>query len=126
MPFGNREAYRIFSGQYCHNFKKISAPWKPEIESFRHFSKLKISYFNGKIPPISLKLNFTPSTLGCYGLIRILFLLQLTVCPISSETDILLDIFHLSLSEITVRINILKSCFLVPLKAHLYSSPDSH
>jgi len=24
----------------------------------------------GKIPPIPLKLNFTPNTLGCYGLIE--------------------------------------------------------
>ena len=31
----------------------------------------KISYFKGKILPISLKLNFTPTTLGCYGLIFI-------------------------------------------------------
>jgi len=48
--------------------KKISPPWKPEIQSFRQFPKLKIAYFNGKIVSISLKLNFSPNTLGCYGL----------------------------------------------------------
>ena len=30
--------------------------------------KLKIAYFSEKIFPISLKLNFTPNTLGCKGL----------------------------------------------------------
>ena len=29
---------------------------------------LKISYLEEKIVQISLKLNFTPKTLGCYGL----------------------------------------------------------
>jgi len=33
------------------------------------FSKLEIAYFDGKILSISLKLNFAPNTLGCYGLI---------------------------------------------------------
>jgi len=47
--------------------KKKSPPCEPE---FRHFPKLKIAYFNGKILSISLKLNFTPCTLGCYGLRR--------------------------------------------------------
>jgi len=32
------------------------------------FPKLKIAYFNGKILPISLKLNSTRNTLSCYGL----------------------------------------------------------
>jgi len=31
-------------------FKKISPLWKPEISLFRRFSKLKMTYFNGKIP----------------------------------------------------------------------------
>jgi len=44
---------------------KISPLWKPDIQSFRHFPKLKIAYFNGKkILLISLKLNFTPNTFG--------------------------------------------------------------
>jgi len=29
---------------------------------------LKIAYFNRKNPSIYLELNFTPNTLGCYGL----------------------------------------------------------
>jgi len=46
--------------------QKISPPCKPEIQLFRHFPKLKISYFNGKILSVSLKLNFTPITLGLF------------------------------------------------------------
>jgi len=49
-------------------FKKISPLWKPDIPLFRHFSKLKISYLIWKIHSISFKLNFTPNTLGRYGL----------------------------------------------------------
>jgi len=49
-------------------FKKSSPLWKPEIELFRHFPKLKIAYLMEKILSISLKLNCTPNTLGCYGL----------------------------------------------------------
>jgi len=51
-------------------FKNIISPWKPEILLFRHFTKLKIAYISlDKILWISLKLNFTPNTLGYYGLI---------------------------------------------------------
>jgi len=48
MPFGNRKKIflRIFS---VHNSKNIT-PWKPEIQLFRHFPKLKIAYFNGNNP----------------------------------------------------------------------------
>jgi len=49
--------------------KNISPPWKFEIRLFRHFSKLEIAYFIGKILSISRELNFTPNTLGSYGLI---------------------------------------------------------
>jgi len=33
-----------------------------------HFPKLKITYYNGFFFSISLKLNFTSNTLGCFGL----------------------------------------------------------
>jgi len=66
MPFGNREIY--FRGSFKFSIvtiQRISPIWKLEIQSFRHFAKLKISYFNEKkILPISLKINFTPNTLG--------------------------------------------------------------
>jgi len=33
------------------------------------FQRLKLRILVGEIPPICLELNFTPNTLGCYGLI---------------------------------------------------------
>jgi len=70
MPFGNRKKYfRGFFQFSIVTILKISPLWKPEIQLFRHFLKLKIAYFNGKILSTSLKLNFTPNTFGCYGLI---------------------------------------------------------
>ena len=70
MPFGNISKY--FRGSFSSvlsQFKKISPLWKSKIKSFRNISTLKISFFlTEKILPISLKLNFTPNTLGCYGL----------------------------------------------------------
>jgi len=51
MPFGNRQKY--FRGAFKFSIvtiQRISPPWKPEIELFRHFPKLKIAYFNGKNP----------------------------------------------------------------------------
>jgi len=65
MPFGNRKKYFRKSFQFSIVIKKISPLRKPEISILRHFPKLKIAYFNGKILSISLKLNFTQNTLGC-------------------------------------------------------------
>jgi len=50
-------------------FKKISPLWQPGIEKFRHFSKLKISYFNGKNLSNFSQAKFQPKYLGCYELI---------------------------------------------------------
>jgi len=70
MPFGNRKKYLKGSFQYSIvTIQKISPPRKSKVSLFRHFRKLKIAYFNGKkILSIYLKPNFTPYTLGCYGL----------------------------------------------------------
>jgi len=38
------------------------------LNESRHFQKLNVAYFNGITLSISLKLNFTPNILGCYGL----------------------------------------------------------
>jgi len=66
-PSGNRKTYFRGSFQFSIvTISKISPLWKPELYLFSNFSKLAIAYFNGKkILLISLKLNFTPSTLGC-------------------------------------------------------------
>jgi len=63
MPFGKRKKNRGPFLLSIVKIKKISSPWKPEIQLFRHFPKLKIAYINGKkILPISPKLGFTPKT----------------------------------------------------------------
>jgi len=49
LPFGNRKKY--FRGSLhliTVTVKKIAHPWTPEIKLFKHFTKLKIAYFNGK------------------------------------------------------------------------------
>jgi len=73
MPFGNRKTYFRESFQFSIvtiKKKKISPLCKPEILLFKHFPKLKIAYFNGEKSFISLELNFTSISLGCYGLSR--------------------------------------------------------
>jgi len=50
MLFGNREKIEELLKSVLSQFKKISPLWKPEIKKFRHFSKLKISFFNETNP----------------------------------------------------------------------------
>jgi len=68
MPFGNGKKYLRGSFQFSIvTIQKISPIWKPEIQLFRHFSKIKIEYFSGKKNlVISLHLNFTSNIWGCY------------------------------------------------------------
>jgi len=49
-------------------FKKYPLSKKLKFKNLGIFQSLKMRKFRGKILPISLKLNFTPNTLGCYGL----------------------------------------------------------
>jgi len=50
--------------QYCHNLKKYYFPENLKFNNFDIFKSLKYHIFTEKILPISLKLNFTPNTLG--------------------------------------------------------------
>jgi len=71
MPFGIRRNYFRESFQFSIvTIQKLLPPWKPGIYFLRNFPKLKIAYFNVKKKKtlISLKLNFTSNTLGCYEL----------------------------------------------------------
>jgi len=45
----NKIFYGIFSVQYCYYLKNIT-PLETWNLIFRHFSNLKMVYFNGKIP----------------------------------------------------------------------------
>jgi len=68
MPFENRKKYFRGSFQFSSvTIQKISPLWKPDIELFRHFPKLKIAYLIGKNPSNFLGLNFTINYLDCYG-----------------------------------------------------------
>ena len=61
MPFGNKKIfYRIFPVHFCHTLKNNTP-----LETFQ---SLKLRILQEKILSISLKLNFPPNTLGCYGL----------------------------------------------------------
>jgi len=68
-PFGNKKKY--FKGSFQFSIAlilKISFLWKPQIPLFSYYPKLDIAYFDRKkILSISLKQNFAPNTLGCYG-----------------------------------------------------------
>jgi len=70
MPFGNREKYfrGSFQLQYCRNLKKYQPSGNLKLNNLGIFLGLKLRIFMGKILSISLELNFTPNTLGCYGL----------------------------------------------------------
>jgi len=57
-----------FSVQYCHNLKKYYPSGDLKFNNLGIFHILELRILEKKILPISLKLNFTPNTLGCHGL----------------------------------------------------------
>jgi len=50
-------------------FKKYHLSGNLKCNNSGIFISLKLRNLMGKVLPISLKLNFTPNILGCYGLI---------------------------------------------------------
>jgi len=69
MPFGNRKKY--FRGLFSSvllKFKKYHPSGNLKFKYLGIFQSLKLCILMEKILPISLNLNFTPNTLGCYGL----------------------------------------------------------
>jgi len=72
MPFGNRKIIlKDLSSSALSQFNKYRPSEKLNINNFGIFQILKLRIFVRKILPVSLKLNFTPNTFGCYGLSRI-------------------------------------------------------
>jgi len=74
MPFGNRKIY--FKGIFQFSivkFKKYHPSGNVEFNNLGICQSLKLRNLLGKILRISLKLNFTPNTLGCYGLTNTMF-----------------------------------------------------
>jgi len=50
------------------HFKKYYSSGNQKFKYLGIFQSLKLHILMGKFPSISLKLNLTPSTSGCYGL----------------------------------------------------------
>jgi len=70
MPFGNRKKY--FRGSFHFGIvtiQKISPPRNLNFNYSGIFQSLKLRILMEKILSISLMLNLTPNTLGCYGLL---------------------------------------------------------
>jgi len=67
MPFGNRILEDLFSS-VLSQYKKYHPSGNPKLNNLGFFQSLKLHILMEKILSNSLKLNFTPNTLGCYGL----------------------------------------------------------
>jgi len=67
MPFGNRILEDLFSS-VLSKFKKYHLSGNLKFNNLGIFQSLKLRNLMRKIIPIPFKLNFTPNTLGCYGL----------------------------------------------------------
>jgi len=71
MPFGNQQKY--FRGSFQFSIvtiqKKYHLPGNLKFNNLSIFQNLKWRLLMEKDLPISLKLNFTPNTVGCYELI---------------------------------------------------------
>jgi len=69
MPFGNRKYILedIFSSAFSQ-FKKYHPSGNMNFNYLCIFQSLKLHILMEKMLSISLKLNFTPNTLGCCGL----------------------------------------------------------
>jgi len=73
MPFGNRKnILEDLFRSVLSLFEKYHPSGNLKFINLGIFQSLKMRILMEKILPISLKLNFTPNTLGCYGLIATL------------------------------------------------------
>jgi len=69
MPFGNKNNHFRGSFQFSTvTLQNISTAGNLKFNNLGIFQSLKLRNLAEKIPPISLNLNFTSNTLGCYGL----------------------------------------------------------
>jgi len=72
MPFGNRKKNILedLSSSVLSQLKKYHCSGNVKFNNLGIFQSLKLRILVKKILPFSRKLNFTPNTLGCYGLNR--------------------------------------------------------
>jgi len=69
MLFGNRNIYFRESFQFSIvTIKKYHLSGNPKSDYLGVFQTLKLLILLRKILSVTFKLNFTPNTLGCYGL----------------------------------------------------------
>ena len=71
MPFGKRKKYFIGSFRSVllqYIYIKYHPSGNLKINNLGIFQTFELRILVEKILPISLKLNFTPNTRGCYGL----------------------------------------------------------
>jgi len=70
MPFGNRKKNILedFFSSVLSNCKKYHPSGNLKFNNLGILQSLKLRNLMEKILRISLKLSFTPNTLGCYGL----------------------------------------------------------
>jgi len=69
MPFGNRKIHLIGSSLFSiEQLKKYHPSGNLKLNNLGFFQSLKLRILLEKILAVSLNLNFTPNTLGCYGL----------------------------------------------------------
>jgi len=75
MPLRSRKniSEDIFTSVFLKS-KKYHPSGNLKCNNLGVFQSLKLRYLIGKILRISLKLNFSPNTLGCYGLIIVVIL----------------------------------------------------
>jgi len=71
MPETEKNIFEDFFSSVLLQFKKCLPSENPKLNSLGILRTLKLRNLVGEILPISLKLNFTPSTLGCNGLIEL-------------------------------------------------------
>jgi len=77
MPFGNRKnILKDLFSSVLSQFKKYHPTGNLKFNNLGTFQSLKLRILMEKILRISLKLNFTKNTLGCYGLINFNILFQ--------------------------------------------------
>jgi len=74
MPFGNRKKNILedLFTSVSSQFEKYHPSGNLKFIDLRIFQSLKFRILMEKNLPISLKLNFTPNTFGCYGLTKLI------------------------------------------------------
>jgi len=107
IPFGNRKKLEDLSSSVLSQFKIYHPSRNLKFIDSCIFQSLQFRIFVEKVLPISLKLNFTPNTLGCCGLTQYMKHSELNPLPPSDavrkqEKNILKDLSSSVLSQLKI------------------------